>query len=345
MIKRSIVGFILIVLFTSCSSVRYLGIDTYNPAEVTFPDYVDKLLIVQNAVPQPPTTGYEYTHLGVLQDTCRANADSALYYACHSLGKAILQEEYFNDVLLYNSPLRTDNQFLIEQKLSPEQVSRLCDETGASAVISLDRLLFTSKRTDTSVADYLQGDIKVEMTGIFRAYVPRQSAPLAAVMITDSVFWSETADDMVILNVFLPTPDEMLSIAAVYLGDKIHSYFVPHWGHDTRWYYTGINTQWKEASAYIQSGKWEQASTRWENIHARSSKWETKAKTAANVALCKEMTGQFEEALKWAQTASDLYKAHTADDDRNRQLLAAYVEALGERIKANKKLDEQIGVE
>lgn len=345
MIKRSIVGFLLIALLASCSSIRYLGIETYNPAEVTFPDYVDKLLIVQNAAPQPATSGYAYTHLGVLQDTCQAKADSALFYACRALGESILAEEYFSDVLLYNSLLRTDDKFLVEQKLTPEQVSNLCNETGASAVISLDRFLFTSKRADTSVAGYLQGDIKVEMTAVFRAYVLRQSAPLAAVMITDSVFWSETADNMTILNAFLPTSDEMLSTAAVYLGNKIHSYFVPHWGHDTRWYYTGIGTQWKEASAYIQSGKWEQAGDRWEAIHANASKWEARAKTATNLALCKEMTGKLEEALKWAQTASDLYKAHTPDDDRNRQLLTAYVDALEERIRADKKLDEQIGVE
>ena len=38
-----------------------------------------------------------------VQDTARVHADSALYDACHSLGKSIVDVSFFNDVLLYLS--------------------------------------------------------------------------------------------------------------------------------------------------------------------------------------------------------------------------------------------------
>ena len=58
---RSILFIGIAGLLSACSTINYVGIETYNPAEVTFPENVAKVLIVNNAVPQPEDAGYEYT--------------------------------------------------------------------------------------------------------------------------------------------------------------------------------------------------------------------------------------------------------------------------------------------
>ena len=103
-------------LFSACSTIEYIGIETYNPAEITFPKKVDKVLIVNNAVPQPDDVGYTYNLYGTVQDTARAHADSALYDACHSLGKSIVDVSFFNDVLLYHDGTRQDTKYLVDEK-------------------------------------------------------------------------------------------------------------------------------------------------------------------------------------------------------------------------------------
>ena len=80
----------IVCLLSACSTIEYIGIETYNPAEVTFPKSVGKVLIVNNAVPQPDNAGYTYNLYGTVQDTARARADSALFDACRSLGKSSL---------------------------------------------------------------------------------------------------------------------------------------------------------------------------------------------------------------------------------------------------------------
>lgn len=50
---RSILFIGIAGLLSACSTINYVGIETYNPAEVTFPENVAKVLIVNNAVPQP----------------------------------------------------------------------------------------------------------------------------------------------------------------------------------------------------------------------------------------------------------------------------------------------------
>lgn len=144
---RSILFIGIAGLLSACSTINYVGIETYNPAEVTFPENVAKVLIVNNAVPQPEDAGYEYTLQGEKQDTCKAKADSALFDACRTLGEAIVEASYFNDVLLYHDAVRKDNQAFLDTKLTQGQVVSLCDETGADAVISIDRLLFDMKKS------------------------------------------------------------------------------------------------------------------------------------------------------------------------------------------------------
>ena len=71
-----------VCLLASCSSVSYVGIDTYNPAEITFPKSVGKILVVNNAVPQPDDVGCEFSLFGDKVDTCKVKADSALFEIC-----------------------------------------------------------------------------------------------------------------------------------------------------------------------------------------------------------------------------------------------------------------------
>ena len=52
-------------LFSACSTIEYIGIETYNPAEVTFPKSVKNVLVVNNALPQPDSLGYTYLVPGV----------------------------------------------------------------------------------------------------------------------------------------------------------------------------------------------------------------------------------------------------------------------------------------
>ena len=45
---RSILFIGIAGVLSACSTINYVGIETYNPAEVTFPENVAKVLIVNN---------------------------------------------------------------------------------------------------------------------------------------------------------------------------------------------------------------------------------------------------------------------------------------------------------
>ena len=186
-----------------------------------------------------------------------------------------MEASYFNDVLLYHDGVRKDNQAFLDTKLTQGQVASLCDETGADAVISIDRLLFDMKKSVGTLGEgYVMGMIDVQMA---------------------------------------------------------------------RWYFTGMGSRWKEASAYAANEKWDMAEDRWSGLYRGTENWKSRAKAASNLALCHEMRGALKEAYEWAHKSYDLFKRNNGDNDKSTKLLELYVQALAERIRSDKKLNVQFG--
>lgn len=341
---RTLLYLFIACLFSACSTIEYIGIETYNPAEITFPRSVGKVLIVNNAVPQPEDVGYTYNLYGTVQDTARAHADSALFDACRSLGKSIVDVSFFNDVLLYHDGTRQDGKHLVDEKLTSETVKELCNETGTDAIISFDRLLFRMEKNVVAFAEgFVAGGVDVYVSGVVRSYLPGRGNPLATVYMEDSVFWSESADNMELLKLYLPTPDEALRAAGQYIGAKVTPNFVPHWENETRWFFKGEGARWKEATAYALSDKWEEAALRWRQIYTKSSGWKERAKAASNLALYYEMNTQLKEAFDWATKSYNLFNSKKGEDYKYTKMQQLYLEALGGRIQSDQKLNKQFG--
>ena len=62
---KTILYLLVVCLFSACSTIEYFGIETYNPAEITFPKNIEKVLIVNNAVPQPGDVAVNSGHCGI----------------------------------------------------------------------------------------------------------------------------------------------------------------------------------------------------------------------------------------------------------------------------------------
>ncbi len=341
--KRAWLPTFFLLLLSACSTIHYVNIETKKPAEITFPSMVNKILIVNNAVPQPEKSGYEFTFMGVVQDSARAKADSALFDVCEALGLEILDTDYFNDVLLFHDATRDDDDFIADKKLTPETVRALCKETDAGAIISVDRLLFETDKDIFAVGGgFLFGSIRVKMTGVLRAYLPERENPLATVLLSDSVFWTEQGGTLEEIESNLPSPENALREAAKYLGSKAAPNFVPHWQNDVRWFYSGGTTAWRQASAYASAQRWEEAEKLWESLYGEATNKVNQAKIASNIAFALEMQGEYDTALEWAEKAKSVFEEY-GKNSQDYQLLSQYTTVLQERIRENNKLNVQFG--
>jgi tetratricopeptide (TPR) repeat protein len=320
-----------------------MEIEMYSPAEITYPPSVRKVLVACNAVPQPPDSNCLHTVNGIYLEDCKAPADSALGDACRYLGKALVAAEYFDDVLLFDGKLRADsNGYNLYRKASAADVQALCDETGAHALITFDRLTFYTQKEIKAVDGYLNGTISVYINGIAGSYLPEEGDKPYAVIVADSIFLSEWGETQAQVNSRLPSPEEALRIAARYVAEKVSSTFVPHWERGNRWIYTNSGSRWKEGSAYAAAGKWEAAAERWQALFDAAAGKRTRARLASNLALCHELTGNLEQARGYASISASLLLEDEGAESYYTLLQSQYEKTLKQRIEDDRKLNRQL---
>jgi hypothetical protein len=340
---KSTAALLFISLLASCSSIRYLEIQTCNPAEITYQDNIRKVVIVGNALPQRPDTGCEYIVAGK-KLPCEAHADSTINDACKALGHALIETDYFDDILLLDiSPERDTTRLFSDDKISAEIVTAICEDTGADALISFDRLLFNSRREFIARPEgYIEGQISVRINAIVRSYIPEQAGEPTTVLFSDSISISDWDYDIDRLGSKLPDPSEALRLAAGYTGEKIYTTFVPHWINEQRWYYSGYTAKWKKATACAIAEKWSAAATAWLELYNSRVSERDKAKLASNLALYHELTGDLQQARLYAETASRIFSEISAEDDPFAFIQDQYKQTIAQRILDNEKLNLQI---
>jgi hypothetical protein len=320
-----------------------MSVETYNPAVITFPLDVRKALIVNNTIPQPEVS-FAVNLLKKIDTMVIASGDVATVF-CRTLGERIAGSPCFDDVLLYEGSFHTDSFSFSwrEAILAPADVRRLCDEHEVDVVISLDRLLFRVEESIGNVDDFgLPAGLflNVSVSGVLCAYLPERDKPMSIIYLSDTV-----CSNIVPYALDPFTPEDVryaLTEAFTGLAETYYTHFVPHWQEDVRWYYVSSASRNKEAAAFMAVGKWDNAAAIWTSLYHAATSWQAKARLASNLAMCSEMTGGFDDALKWAELACQhLTAGHLADDDRMFRLQKDYLSVLTYRMEAQKTLLKQ----
>lgn len=333
----------IVFLFNACASIKEISIDTLRPAEVIYPAYTHKVVVVNNAVMQPYNIGHTITSFGNPAELCNMSTDSVMYDACQVLAQSLDEQKFFRKIAVANQPTRQDEAYFRDTKLTKEQVNTICNQAQADALISIDKMLFNGKLIVDSEAGYIMGSQRVDVTAVYRAYLPDRVNPLATILINDSLEWLEAAPNLESIQAVLPSPNKALRITASYISSKVSENFVPHWITEKRSFYISTLSSWKEASVFASKGKWADAYDRWEVIYNQTKSETKQAKAASNLALSCEMAGAFDEALKWIILAIDHFeKAYPNQTNKQKSRALLYKEILENRILADKKLNIQL---
>lgn len=335
------------LFFTACSSISYFGIETFTPAEVTFPDSVRSVVIVDNALKQPSDFGVEAIFMGEKRKDYSINTDSITYFASQALARMLYDSKYFDNVMLYRDPVRIQGPFYSDVKLLPEQVLVINQRTNADAVISIDRLLFNAKKDIRSLDNNYQiGSIVIEVSGTLRVYLPEEKNPLSTIYVADTIAcWIGDGNIIGTADVKVFSDEEALRFAVMEALYRINNRFIPYWKPEERYFYKQIGSRWIEASAYAKNEKWDEAANRWLQIFQSTPKNSTKAKAAFNMALYNELKENFPKALDWAEKSQALFEKHYEGKEQHGNIIRAksYVDVLSKRILADQKLNVQVG--
>jgi len=325
--------------------VKTIVVDVQKPAQLTLPSHIKNIAIVDNAVPQPKLWGhidYKYTKKGErLYEEASAPADSICDIFTETLYEGLLNTNMFDNVSLFEYPVREDLSFSEERPLDSLRVRELAEISSSDAIFSLDRFLVsTIARDEPYDFENTEKFLDLKLEARFRLYSKEGNMISSPFYFSDSLYWSAVftkRGDRLLTQDSLPSREEAIKQAAVYTAEKITGAFTPKWVNEARVYY-GEN---KEANKLVDANNWTDAIKIWQNAFEIEEKNKKKARLASNIALGYELSDNIKEALQWAQTAVDLYDGTAENSIDNAYFLAAkfYQDNLLERYKDFRILD------
>ncbi len=332
--------FIFFSFLSSCETKHYFVLETQQPAAITFPIVSPNIVIVNNAVIQPANSGIDYWAGNKYLSGHTLSKDSIHYYFIDLLAQYLDETHFFNDVLIYNNPLREDGSFLSSQPIPLDTILKITGNVQADVLISVDNLLFNISQILIG-NEYIYSSIKTNGKVSLSIYFPGQQAESSFVL-TDSIKFGDFLNNDTTL-MFKKIPEQLLREIAVNLSRKAVNHFVPYWSHSERVIYTGTDSEMKSAFAYAKKTHWDKASEIWENIFIYDKNNKRKGMSAMNIALSEEMKDQYTTALEWVKKAIDCYeKEKPASITEEYDFAMNYKKILERRIKNNSSLDLQL---
>ena len=324
-----IIALTSILILSSCSGIKYLTVETREPAQVTLPHNVLRVVVVNNVVEQPADIGHNLMSIGSsTSNRVEASSDSVAIFYTEALAQFLNDENYFQRVSFYNDPIRNDEDFFQERLLDPVRMNEIRKETGADAIISLDRLIAeTIKKEHFKQQGYTYSELTGKINSTIRVYLPTMEGKIPRVLFTDSLHWVgfDIQDGRAYSHEMFALREEAMKSLAVKAAEKMTYVFAPHWERQDRWYYTSASKLMREGETFVKGAEWLKAIEKWEEYfnHSSNRNKVNKAKAANNIALAYEMLGDMTEAYKWATEANNLFVESTAPNslERRRSLL------------------------
>lgn len=331
------------LLMSSCAGIKYLTVETREPAQVNLPSSVLSIIVINNVVKQPNEVGHDSIPIGSTKpERAKASSDSVAVFYAEALAQFMDEEDYYYQVMYYNKPLRNDLDFFVEKPIDPETMNSLRRETGADAIISLDKLFIeTKKRDHFRQQGYTYADMTGKINSTFRVYMPTMEGKIPSVQYVDSLGWEgfDIQDGRAYAEMMIPSREEAMRILAVRAAEKMTYVFAPHWEMQDRWYYTSSSSLMREGEAYARGSEWSNAIEKWERFYNNRSKKIDKAKAAHNIALAYEMLDDMSKAIEWAKVANNLFNESTAPNSLERRRSQLYKNEVERRFNNTNRLN------
>lgn len=296
---------------SACQTVEQLSIDYMLPAEVSFPENLKRVGIVNN-MPDTPNNklitsseDQKKSKTEIARHTDYYNGDPRI--ATETLAEAIANENYFELVVICDSALRSKDITPREATLSSEEVTQLTQDLGVDFLIALENVQFRSLRKVNYLPDWrvFYGTVDVNVYPTVRVYLPNRKIPMVTINCSDSIFWDASSNSETQIFNELIAEKDMIQQASEFAGTVPVKYLLPYWKTAKRYLFTGGSINMRDAAIYVKENNWPEAIRLWK-MEYEQKKDKKKMSAAYNIALGYEMQDSISTAYDWALKAQKI---------------------------------------
>lgn len=296
-------------ILSSCQSMELLSIDYMMPADISFPPELKRVAIVNN-MPNSPEHNPINKKQPVKKDT-EILRMTQFYYGdaaqtAESLAQSIANENYFNEVIICDSALRSQDTVPQKRPLSIEDINTLTKQLQVDFLIAIENVQMKALRKIERYAySTYVGTLDVLVSPTISIYVPNRSKAIATLTLSDSIYWDNVDYGVERVNSKLIKDKDLIREASIFAGTIPVRHLLPYWETTQRHLFTGGTVNMRDAILYVKEKNWPAAVTLWKQDYNKQ-KGKKKMYAAYNIALGYEMQDSITNALSWAKKAQDI---------------------------------------
>jgi len=323
------------LLLNGCAGTySVVEFEVLEPANVSFPDHVQKLILMDRA---PVTKDvFDKEDIEGLTEEGLFILDTIISYNLLRGVYEMFQQspiERFKDPQFINEK-RSDTTALTDMFLTKREVAELCRKYGGDAIVSLEYYSVnldqnTSFDGANSAEDIWLHYFIVSNEIHWNIYLPERPRPFDTYKTIDTLYFTDVLEGM-----FKPIPSApgMVRELSLQSGRKYGRYLVPVWKYASRMLFRGKNDSLRKASRFTDQGDWESAYDIWEAlVHSPDSTVVSRA--YHNMAIYYELEDQLDSAYLLAGMAVQYDTL---------EVISTYREELETRILNRQEILQQI---
>lgn len=313
----------VLFLLNSCQSVEQFSIDYMLPAEISFPTTLKRVAIVNN-MPETPDNkliinekSNKKEESEIARRTNYYNGDARI--TTEVLAETLADGNYFDEVVICDSALRSKDINPRESTLSTEEVNTLVQELDVDCLIALENIQLHSTRKTSYLRDWgaFYGTVDVKAYPTVKIYLPNRKGPMVTVNGNDSIFWEEIGSGEATVRARLINEEELIKQASEFAGTIPAKHLLPHWTTASRYLFQGGSVNMRDAAVYAKEGNWPDAISLWKaNFEAKKRKQKQKMYAAYNIAVGYEMQDSIDNAVEWALKAQQIARETSKADKK-----------------------------
>ena len=311
---KRVVYILAILLLVSCQSIEQLSIDYLLPADVSFPNSLRRIGIVNNCPDKP--SNQQHGLSGHLFGNGKLAAEA--------LAEAIANENYFDEVIICDSALQAKNAYKQVTMLNKAEIQELTALMDVDFLIAVEEIDIETKKGITNMPEWggCYAIIQSVVSPKFTIYLPNRQKPLVSLQPRDSIFWDRIAQTEKAVIELLPNDSLIIAETSTFAGELPIKHILPYWKTSNRYYFTNGNVAMRDAAIYVKENNWPEAIKLWEQVYNSKKKGKVKMQAAYNLALGHEMMDDLQKAYEFATEALQIaYEIEHIKDIENRQTL------------------------
>ncbi len=331
--KRILTTFqILLACITLSAQQYYFTVEERHPAERPLLQGAQRILVVNNTVPQPEEFGHSNAEDGTMLNGTSVNLTDAALRCLFAATQTMDDSGEFMQVELMDISQNKSNSFYSRHPMAMIDEERLCTEYEADALLILNHLVLYDMCESFPVNGdqyyaYLQACSQTHWT------VHHAGKTQDAVFTTaDTLLWEvEPVYSRASALAGLPDRHDALLYLAQQIGTDVAISLTPQWLSATHYLYDNPDADIQRGMRAFQRKLWEDAISAWQQALDSGDK-KVAAVAAADMAVAAEMKGDYTTALDYANRAVRLFgEWKNADGSQQQVNMRHYIDHLQTR--------------